>query len=222
MVVGTYSRSVIDHIIDLCGFPSDSIMIKYIKGEGWTDLGDVTSLSLHDVNDFQLANDASYKGKPLAVHVRRLRGFLLYYSKKCCELSFTLDKDDVMMISKKELEGYLGTPAYHMDLRMHLQREGLKANHIKATEEDSKVIDKENKVNVIKMDNEAMKDTNIKVLRESDDEDTAAEFLLYDQIIAFIEQDNLDMVDDMEQVDFIKEGSFYDVVVEWETGGDSV
>jgi hypothetical protein len=177
-VVGTYSGSVIDHIIDLCGFPSDSIMVKCIKEEGLTRLEDVVTLSLHDVNDFQIANDAGYKVKPLAHHNRKLRGFLLYYSKKCRELSFILDTNDVMMISKKEFNGYLGSPAYHTELQMHLQSEALITKQVEVMNE----------------------------------------ILLYDQIIAFIAQDNFDMVDDIEQVDFIEEGSLFKVLVELEPG----
>jgi hypothetical protein len=112
------------------------------------------------------------------INTRRLRGFLLYYSKKCCELSFNLGTEDVMMISKKELISNLGTPVYHTDLRMRLQCEAL-------------------------------------VTKQSEVNDGT---LLYDQILAFIAQDNLDMVDDNEQVDFVDKGSLFKVLVELEPG----
>ena len=114
--------SVIDHIINLCGFPDDSTMVEFIQREGWNELSDVTTLSLEDVNDFKTVNrDGSYKAKPLAHHVRKFRGFLLYYLRKCRDLSTSLDKDDVMMISKTEFNDYLGSPNYHNDLQSDLK-----------------------------------------------------------------------------------------------------
>jgi hypothetical protein len=109
------SASVIDHIIYLCGFPDDSTMVKFIKNNGWTDLSDVTSLSLDDTNDFKTV---SYVTDPLAHHVRRFRGFLVYYLRKCRELSFDLDKDDVIMITKKEFASYCGSLDYHSDMNL--------------------------------------------------------------------------------------------------------
>jgi hypothetical protein len=115
MACSKASTSVIDHIIYLCGFPDDSNMVKFIRNKGWIDLSDVTTLSLDDTNDFETV---SYKDQPLAHHVRKFRGFLLYYLRKCHELSFDLDKDDIIMITKKEFTSYCGSLDYHSD--MHL------------------------------------------------------------------------------------------------------
>jgi hypothetical protein len=115
MVCSKASTSVIDHIIYLCGFPDDSTMVKFIKNKLWTDLSDVISLSLDDTNDFKTVN---YVTDPLAHHVRKFRGFLVYYLRKCHELSSDLDKDDVIMITKKEFTSYCGSLDYHSD--MHL------------------------------------------------------------------------------------------------------
>ena len=38
--------SIISFIIDLCSFPSDSTMVKYIDQHGWTELFHVTTMAL--------------------------------------------------------------------------------------------------------------------------------------------------------------------------------
>jgi hypothetical protein len=115
MACSKASTSVIDHIIYLCGFEEDSNMVKFIKNNEWTDLTDITTLSLDDTNDF---TTVSYKDEPKAHHVRRFRGFLLYYRRKSLELSSELDKNDVMMITQKEFTNYCGSLDYHTDIRL--------------------------------------------------------------------------------------------------------
>jgi hypothetical protein len=115
MACSKSSKSVIDYIIYLCGFPDDSNMVKLIRNKGWIDLSDVTMLSLDDTNDFEMVN---YKDQPMAHHARRFRGFLLYYRRKSRELSSKLDKDDVMMMTRTEFTNYCGSLDYHTD--MHL------------------------------------------------------------------------------------------------------
>jgi hypothetical protein len=111
------TRSVIDHIIDICGFPDDSIMTEFIKQEGWTELSDVVTITLDEVADFKTVNkDGSYKAKPLAHHLRKFKGFLLLYNNKCRDLSTTLDAEDVLQITKTHFNEYCGSPEYHTDL----------------------------------------------------------------------------------------------------------
>ena len=112
------SSGIIEHILYLCGFADDSTMVEFIQNEGWTELLDVTTISLDKVNDFKTVNrDGSYKAEPLTHHVRKFCGFLLYYLRKCRDLSSNLDTDDVMRITKMEFNDYLGSPEYHTDLQ---------------------------------------------------------------------------------------------------------
>jgi hypothetical protein len=135
MVRSKASTSVIDHIIYLCGFPDDSNMVKFIRNKGWIDLSDVTTLSLDDTNDFETV---SYKDQPLAHHVRKFRGFLLYYLRKCHELSFdNLDQDEVMMLNKQEFTSYCGSLDYHTD--MHLSGYKKRAPKLVVIEDDHTV-----------------------------------------------------------------------------------
>jgi hypothetical protein len=114
---------VIKHIIDICGFPSDSTMVEVFQNEGWTDIADVAMVTFKDVDEFKTVNrDGSYKAKPLNYHLRRFRGFLLYYNRKCRELSTTLDNHDVLAITDTELFDYCGSPKFHDDLEIGLGR----------------------------------------------------------------------------------------------------
>ena len=93
----TTLTKVIKHIVDVCSFPNDSTMMEIILQQGWSDLTDVITLSLEDVGDLTLLkDDGSYSAKPFAIHVRKLKGFLLLYNRKCTDLSCTLDEDDVL------------------------------------------------------------------------------------------------------------------------------
>jgi hypothetical protein len=124
------SRTVIDHIIGLCGFPDDSTMVEYIRSEGWTEVADVVMISLKEVDEFKTTNDdGSYRAKPLTFHLRKFKGFLLFYNRKCRELSTTLSSDDVLDITKTSFLDYCGSPAYHEDLEIGLAQVTKTAAH---------------------------------------------------------------------------------------------
>ena len=112
------SKSVIDHIVDICGFASDSTMVKIIVQQQWSELSDVTMLTLDDIKDLVLTkDDGSFDAKPMTIHVRRLKGFLLYYNRKSKDDFFTtLSDDDVLAITKTEFTEYCGSPDYHNDI----------------------------------------------------------------------------------------------------------
>jgi hypothetical protein len=60
------SSDVINHIIDICGFPDDSTMVEYINEQQWTDLADVVMITLAEVDEFKLVNkDGLYIAKPM-------------------------------------------------------------------------------------------------------------------------------------------------------------
>ena len=113
----TTLTKVIKHIVDVCSFRNDSTMMEIILQQGWSDLTDVITLSLEDVGDLTLLkDDGSYSAKPLAIHVRKLKGFLLLYNRKCTDLSCTLDEDDVLDMTKTQFVSYCGSPEYHADI----------------------------------------------------------------------------------------------------------
>jgi hypothetical protein len=61
-------------------------------------------------------SDGSYKAKPMSLHLCQFKAFLMYYNKKCRELSTTLNDEDVLSITKTELFDYMGSPEYHDDI----------------------------------------------------------------------------------------------------------
>ena len=110
-------KTVIDHLKDLCDFPDDSTMVKFIDQQGWTKLKHVTTVGLDDVKDFATTkDDGSYEARPLMIHLRLFKCFLLYYNRKCREFSTKLDEEDVLAITKTEFEEYCGSAEYHEDV----------------------------------------------------------------------------------------------------------
>jgi hypothetical protein len=63
--------AIIDHIIQICAFHADSIMVKYICQQQWSTLAHVISVRLHEVNKFFTArkDDFTFVDTPLLVHL---------------------------------------------------------------------------------------------------------------------------------------------------------
>jgi hypothetical protein len=114
----TGRTAIIDHIIGLCGFAEDSIMVEYIDQEEWSKIHHVTSIGIYEVKDFHTIKDnGSYEAKPLTMHLRLLKRFLLYYRRRCNNFSMTLDEHDVMtLITKKPFENYMSLAEFFEDL----------------------------------------------------------------------------------------------------------
>jgi hypothetical protein len=114
----TGRTAFIDYIIGLCGFAEDSIMVEYIDQEEWSKIHHVTSIDIQEVKDFHTIKDnGSYEAKTLTMHLRLLKGFLLYYRRRCNDFSVTLDEHDVMsLIMKKPFESYMSSAELHEDL----------------------------------------------------------------------------------------------------------
>jgi hypothetical protein len=114
----TGRTAIIDFIIGLCDFAEDSTMVKYIEQAGWTKIHHVTSIGIHEVKDFNtLKDDGLYEAKPLAMHLRLFKGFLLYYRRRCDDFSMTLDEHDAMnFIKKKAFEDYMSSAEFREDL----------------------------------------------------------------------------------------------------------
>jgi len=112
------SKAVIDHIIWLCGFPDDSTIVKYIKQQGWHELSHVTGIGLADMKGFYtvVIDGITLEAKPLTKHTNMLRGFIMYYKRKCRENIFPLAEDDAKNITKAAFYAYCGSLDYHDDL----------------------------------------------------------------------------------------------------------
>ena len=54
---GGQTTSVIDHLKDLCDFPEDSTMVKFIDQQGWSKSKHVTTFALDDIKDFATTKD---------------------------------------------------------------------------------------------------------------------------------------------------------------------
>ena len=109
---------VIAKIISLCGFSDDSVMVEFIKQKQWKKLLQVTNISVDDVKDFHTVkkDGISMDQKPLMIHVRMLKCFLLYYKRKCREHDKYLCEKDVMNIESNQFYLYCGSTDYFMDL----------------------------------------------------------------------------------------------------------
>jgi hypothetical protein len=68
--------------------------------------------------DFHTIKDnGSYEAKPLTLHLRLFKGFLLYYRRCCNDFSMKLDEHDVMnLIMKKQFENYMSSAEFREDL----------------------------------------------------------------------------------------------------------
>ena len=130
------SRSIVSHIIDICGFPDDSTMTEYINKQGWTELMDVIMIPLDDINDFRVYNDdGTFKARPLTHHLRRFKGFLMLYHRKCRDLSTNLDEEDVFNITKAMFTEYCGSLDYHADLQSGIVKPIAKHEHTANSDE---------------------------------------------------------------------------------------
>jgi hypothetical protein len=108
---------VIAKIIYLCDFPMDSTMVRFIDQQVWTKLIHVTTIKVGEIKDFHtVKHDGGYEAKPMRIHLRMFEAFLLYYKRKCCELSTLLDDNDVAdIMSKTGFHEYCGSDAFTID-----------------------------------------------------------------------------------------------------------
>ena len=120
-MVKSVKRSVIDHIKELCDFPAESIMVKLIDQQGWTNLGHVTTIAIDEAMDFAMTkSDGTVRAKPRAHHHRMLACFLTYYISKCMELSTSLSEEDVLEFNKEDFMMYRVSSSYHDDIVAYL------------------------------------------------------------------------------------------------------
>jgi hypothetical protein len=107
---------IISKIIFLCGFPADSTMVRYIGQQEWTELEDVTMIDVADVKDFYtVRDDGKFEAKPMLIHLRKFKAFLLYYMRRGRDFNTTLAEDDVLDMTVEAFKSYCGSADFHAD-----------------------------------------------------------------------------------------------------------
>jgi hypothetical protein len=88
---------VIVRIIVLCGFASDSTMVRYIEQQGWTEWEHVTLIDVDEVKDFfTVCENGIFEAKPMLIHHCILNAFILYYMRKQQKLFSRFKEDDLL------------------------------------------------------------------------------------------------------------------------------
>jgi hypothetical protein len=89
---------IIDHIIMVCGFKDDSVMVECINWKEWKTLKDVISIGINEPNTFHTvkSDGVTFKARPLSGDIQMLKGFLTYFKRIADTESRLLDEDDVM------------------------------------------------------------------------------------------------------------------------------
>jgi hypothetical protein len=121
MVGSTYTSHspIINHVIMLCGFESNSVFVEYINQQGWSELSHAMSMRVTDVNAVHTVenNGWTFKERPDEKDIQVFKGFLLYHTRMSCTLNRQLDENDVMMvITKSAFDCYLSSEDYHVDM----------------------------------------------------------------------------------------------------------
>ena len=107
---------VITKIIELCYFPQDSEMMSFIAMKGWWRLSDVTCIGLDDIKDLCVVDeDGKLVVKPSLTHSRMLMCFLMFYNRKCRNLSKSITEEDIMNMEKTDFHSYCGSDDYFAD-----------------------------------------------------------------------------------------------------------
>jgi hypothetical protein len=66
---GKFCMLVITKIISLCGFPANSIVVRFIEQLHWTELQDGTTTGADEVKGiFTSRSNGTYNAKPMMVH----------------------------------------------------------------------------------------------------------------------------------------------------------
>jgi hypothetical protein len=119
VITRTAHTRIIDYIIMLCGFESDSVFVKYIAQAGWSELSHVTSMSLTNINEVHTVEyyGGVYKKRPLEKDIQVFKGLLLFHARMSRSLNRRLDADDVMtLFTKSVFYCYLHSEEYCFDM----------------------------------------------------------------------------------------------------------
>jgi hypothetical protein len=115
----TTRTEIIQHLIKLCGFSEDSTMVKYIDQQQWEDLSHILIHDVGDVKDFYtVKDDGTFEAKPLSIHLRMFKAFLLYYRRKCIEYhDVSLSEAQVLLFQKASFRMYCCSSEFMEDLK---------------------------------------------------------------------------------------------------------
>jgi hypothetical protein len=108
---------IINHIIKICGFSEDLLMVRYITQQQWAELAHVVMHGFDDAKDFEVVKDDGFTplGKPMLFHQRVFKSFLLYYKHKTLWEEEGPTEDEVMCWTPEEFTAYHTSKAYHDD-----------------------------------------------------------------------------------------------------------
>jgi hypothetical protein len=102
---------ILTKIKTICGLPDDSTMARYIFQQCWTELEHVTTIGIDEVNGFAtFREDGAFEARPMMIHLCMFKAFLLYYTRKCREMSTILIEDAVIYIFKTQFKYNFGSP----------------------------------------------------------------------------------------------------------------
>jgi hypothetical protein len=76
--------AIIDHVIRICDFPSDSVMVKFIDQQQWSTLEHVVSVGFDEVGEFFTVRDdgITFEDTPMLIHIRRFKAFFVVLSQQ--------------------------------------------------------------------------------------------------------------------------------------------
>jgi hypothetical protein len=99
---------IIQHIIDLCGFSADSLMMHYMDQQQWYELEHVVRTALDEIKDFVTFRDKgiTYERKTYDNSSKKLRTFLLFYKRKTLWEEEGPTEDDVLGWTLHEFNAY--------------------------------------------------------------------------------------------------------------------
>jgi hypothetical protein len=127
---GNHSALIIEKIKGLCGIPEESAMARFIAQQGWQKLEQVTAIDVGEVMDFAIyCNNGLVKERPMMIHIRMLRSFLLYFMRKERESKTSFAEEDVMKMKKEDFINYCLSLDYHDDLAVWKARETATASN---------------------------------------------------------------------------------------------
>jgi hypothetical protein len=77
---------ILDHVIQLCDFPFDSVMVKYIDQQQWSALPHIITVGFDEIDEFYTVRDdgITFESSPVLFQLHRFNTFWLYYKSKTC------------------------------------------------------------------------------------------------------------------------------------------
>ena len=94
---------VVAKVILLCGYPTDSTMVRYIDQQGLTELEHLTTIDVNEFKEFFTVDSfGNFEAKPLIKHLQVFEAFLLFYKRKRRESSSKTGNDIFFLMTKEE------------------------------------------------------------------------------------------------------------------------